>query len=83
MPLLHRTSRLCLALILFSCSLKSGLTDVARQTEVSFLDAAGLALDRRLDFFRGVKSLFHIDAVFDVASDSTLGIRIQLLKSQA
>lgn len=44
MPLLQRSSRLCLALILFSCSLKSGLTDVARQTEVSFLDAAGVAL---------------------------------------
>ena len=44
MPLLHRSSKLLLALILFSCSLKSGLTEVARQTEVSFLDAAGVAI---------------------------------------
>jgi hypothetical protein len=37
-------TRLALALIFFTGSLKMGLTDVARQTDVSFLDAAGFAL---------------------------------------
>lgn len=36
---------MALALILFTGSLKMGLTDVARQTDVSFLDAAGFAIN--------------------------------------
>lgn len=42
--MLSRTARLAVALILFTGSLKMGLTEVARQTDVSFLDAAGFAI---------------------------------------
>ncbi|MFA7482580.1 MAG: hypothetical protein WC314_18885 [Vulcanimicrobiota bacterium] len=42
---LQRSSKIVLSFVLFSLSLRIGLTEVARQTEVSFLDAAGFALN--------------------------------------